>query len=73
MNTLRFRCIGRMYSSFSMARAMPVEIASCPIPENHLDILPCRSRINIFSSIILDFSMPRYRSSNCSGFREYPV
>ena len=33
------------------AAATPTAIASCPMPENHLDSRPCRSRISIFSSI----------------------
>ena len=38
----------------------PTEIASWPMPENHLEILPCRSRINIFCSISLDLSILKY-------------
>src|SRR2546426_6104460 len=28
-------------------------MASCPIPENHFESFPCRSRTSIFSSILL--------------------
>ena len=42
-----------MYSSCSKALETPTEIASCPIPPNHLEILPWRNKISIFSSINL--------------------
>ena len=48
----RLRCMGRMNSSESNAAAAPTEMASCPMPLNHLEILPWRNWLIIFSSII---------------------
>ena len=53
--------MGRIYSSFASASAIPTEIASCPIPENHFEILPCLNKINIFSSISLGRSIDLYK------------
>jgi hypothetical protein len=36
----KFRCIGNIYSSLSNIAVTPTEIASCPIPENHLETFP---------------------------------
>ena len=44
----RLRCIGKMNLSLGMAAATPTEMASCPIPLNHLLILPCRNCDIIF-------------------------
>ena len=49
----RFRCIGKIESVFFIAELTPTLIASCPIPENHLLILPCLNSRSIFSSINL--------------------
>ena len=64
VKTPRFLCIGKMYSSKSSADVTPTEIASCPIPENHLEILPCLKRIIIFSSTNLGFIIDLYKSTN---------
>ena len=64
VKTPRFLCIGNIYSSSFNACVRPIEIASCPIPENHFDIFPCLNRINIFSSISLDFIIPVYNSTS---------
>ncbi len=52
VNTPRLRCMGRMYSSSRRAMAAPTAMASWPMPLNHLLILPCRSRLSIFSSMM---------------------
>ena len=44
--------MGRIQSFFWSADATPTAIASCPMPENHLESFPWRSRRSIFSSII---------------------
>ncbi len=52
VKTPRFLCSGMIHSSCCMANVAPTAIASCPIPLNHFEIFPWRSRSNIFSSII---------------------
>ena len=51
VKTPRLRCIGKIYSSVFKAKVQPTAIASCPMPENHLPMRPCRKRMSIFSSI----------------------
>ncbi len=48
VKTPRFLCMGKMYSSGSKAMVTPTEMASCPIPLNHLEILPCRKKYQHF-------------------------
>jgi 2-oxoisovalerate dehydrogenase E1 component len=42
-------------------------MASLPIPENHFEILPCRRRINIFSSTLRGFKIHLYKCINSSS------
>ena len=62
VKTPRLRCMGRIYSSSCKAAVNPTEMASCPIPANHLLIFPCRSRISIFSSTRRGFKSFLYKS-----------
>ena len=69
VNTPRLRCMGSTYSSSRSALVIPTAMASCPMPLNHLLILPCLSRLSIFSSIMRGRSRSSYRSSSWSSLR----
>ena len=67
VKTPKFRCIGKIYSSLSKTAVIPTEIASCPIPENHLDTFPWRISFNIFSSISLGLRILLYKSNKVAS------
>ncbi len=59
VNTARLRWTGRIQSSGRSAATSPTEMASWPMPENHLESCPRRSSASILSSMARGSSSAR--------------